>query len=156
SDGADATRYSDTNNGAAPPAPTNSDPIPSRNGEPRGELSLVLQKDDAWQDTHGGPADPQAGNIPGGARDVLRTANFDNGAAQGVVPVSGTWTVTGGRVQVTSTTSSSDAISLFNQADTVIPSYFEMQATINAVKPISGTKANAYLIFDYQKDTNFK
>src|SRR6266542_290503 len=31
-----------------------------------------------------------------------------------------------------------------------------MQATINAVKPIAGTKANAYLIFDYQSRTDFK
>ena len=45
---------------------------------------------------------------------------------------------------------------MFNEADTVIPSYFEMQATINAVKPTGGVKANAYLIFDYQSPTDFK
>lgn len=49
-----------------------------------------------------------------------------------------------------------DAVSLFNGADTVIPPYFEMQATINAVKPLAGYKANAYLIFDWQSDTDFK
>jgi Ca2+-binding RTX toxin-like protein len=89
SDGVDMTRYSDKNNGAAPPAPTNSDPIPSRNGEPHGELGLILQKDEAWHDTHGGPADPQAGNIPGGKRDVLRAASVDNGSTSGFAPVSG-------------------------------------------------------------------
>jgi hypothetical protein len=156
SDGADATRYSDTHNGAAPPAPTNSDPMPSRNGEPLGELGLVLQKDAAWPDTHGGPSDPQAGNIPGGQRDVLRSANFNDGTTQGFVPATGAWSVTNGRYQVSATSTSTDAVSLFNEADTVIPSYFEMQATINAVKPTGGVKANAYLIFDYQNDTNFK
>ncbi|MDB5978261.1 MAG: hypothetical protein JWR07_5021, partial [Nevskia sp.] len=156
SDGADATRYSDMNNGAAPPAPSNSDPMPSRNGEPFGELGLVLQKDAAWHDTHGGPSDPQAGNIAGGKRDVLRSASFDDGGAQGFVAVSGSWAVTNKRYQVSSTTSSNDAISLFNEADTVIPSYFEMQATINAVKPLAGVKANTYLIFDFQSATDFK
>ena len=156
SDGADATRYSDKNNGALPPAPTNSDPMPSRNGEPFGELGLVLQKDDAWHDTHGGPSDPQAGNIAGGKRDVLRTASFDNGTAQGFSPAVGNFTVANGRYQVDAASSTTDAISLFNEADTVIPSYFEMQATINAVKPIGGNKANAYLIFDYQSATDFK
>ncbi len=31
-----------------------------------------------------------------------------------------------------------------------------MQATINAVKPVGGAKANAYLIFDFQNATDFK
>jgi hypothetical protein len=35
---------------------------PARNGEPFGELGLVLQKDAAWQAQNGGPRDPQAGN----------------------------------------------------------------------------------------------
>jgi hypothetical protein len=69
---------------------------------------------------------------------------------QGFVPATGTWRVVNGRYQVAPPTGGGDAISLFNQADTVIPSYFEMQATINALKPVSGTKANAFLIFDYQ------
>lgn len=130
--------------------------MPSRNGEPFGELGLVLQKDDAWHDTHGGPSDPQAGNIAGGKRDVLRTASFDNGTAQGFSPAVGNFTVANGRYQVDAASSTTDAISRFNEADTVIPSYFEMQATINAVKPIGGNKANAYLIFDYQSATDFK
>ncbi len=71
SDGADPTRPYDTGN----------DPL--RNGEPEGELGLVLQKDFDWHEQTGAPADPQAGNIPGGKRDVLRTANFNDGKSQG-------------------------------------------------------------------------
>jgi Ca2+-binding RTX toxin-like protein len=146
-DGADPSRAADKASVAADP---------TRNGEPWGELGLVLQQDAAWGDQHGGPADPQAGNIPGGPRDVLRSASFDNNSAQGFVPASGTWSVVNGRYQVAPAATGGDALSLFNESDTVIPSYFEMQATINAVKPLSGVKANAFLIFDYQSATDFK
>jgi Ca2+-binding RTX toxin-like protein len=146
-DGADPTRAADKAAAGADPA---------RNGEPWGELGLVLQKDAAWGDQHGGPSDPQAGNLPGTPRDVLRSANFDTGSPQGFVPASGNWSVVNKRYQVTPPAGGGDAISLFNQAETVIPSYFEMQATINAVKPVAGTKANAFLIFDYQGPTDFK
>ncbi|MCL5096839.1 MAG: hypothetical protein M1608_04805, partial [Candidatus Omnitrophica bacterium] len=37
-----------------------------------------------------------------------------------------------------------------------VPNYFEMLATINAVKPTSGYNADAYLVFDYQTPTDFK
>ena len=47
---------------------------PARNGEPFGELGQIDQKDAAWGDQHGAPRDPQAGNTPGGKRDVLRTS----------------------------------------------------------------------------------
>jgi hypothetical protein len=46
---------------------------PTRNGEPFGELGIVLQQDAAWGDQKGGPRDPQAGNSKG-QRDVLRTS----------------------------------------------------------------------------------
>ena len=46
-----------------------------RNGEPFGELGEVRQHDKPyWQDETGGPRDPQAGNIPGGSRDVRVTS----------------------------------------------------------------------------------
>ena len=67
-DGADPTRSADTGAEAA------------RNGEPQGELGVVRQKDYAWQDQTGAPTDPQAGNIPGGKRDVLRSANMNDGS----------------------------------------------------------------------------
>lgn len=144
-DGADPTRASDTGSGA------------DRNGEPAGEMGLVLQKDFAWQDQTGAPADPQAGNIPGGHRDVLRSASFDGNNADAFVAASGTWSVTNNAYEVAPTTSSTnkDAISLFN-SDVTVPSYFEISATINAVKPVAGFKANAYLIFDYFSPTDFK
>ena len=143
-DGADPTRAGDV-----------AGADPARKGEPWGELGLVLQKDAAWKDQHGGPADPQAGNIGGTKRDVLRTANFADGTAQGFLADSGTWTVTNQRYQVAPSAATGDAVSVL-YVDSQIPSYFEMQATINGVKPTGGSKSNAYLIFDYQGKTNFK
>ena len=143
SDGVDMTRAADSHTD------------PARNGEPAGELGLVLPQDTAWSDQHGGPSDPQPGNS-NGARDVLRSANFNNGTAQGFSPQIGTFSVANNAYQVAPSTAQGDAISLFNQADTVIPVYFEMQATINAVKPTAGNVANAYLIFDWQSNSNFK
>ena len=154
SDGADPTRFVDAI-GGTPPAPTQNNPNPSRNGEPHGELGLVLQKDFAWQDQTGAPADPQAGNIPGGHRDVLRSAGFNDGEAQGFFVDSGTWAATAGKYQVEPTVAGGDAVSVF-YVDSYIPNYFEMLATLSAVKPTGGTKANAYLVFDYQSQTDFK
>ena len=63
---------------------------PARNGEPDGELGLVTQKDHGlWQEQTGGPTDPQAGNIPGGKRDMLRGADFNDGSLQGFAVDSG-------------------------------------------------------------------
>lgn len=128
-----------------------------RNGEPNAELGLVLQKDQAWQDQTGAPADPQAGNIPGGQRDVLRSADFTGNQAQGFVAESGAWTVTNGRYEVrpNTATGTTDAVSLF-YVDQSVPTYFEVAATINAVKPTAGFRANAYVVFDYVSATNFK
>ncbi|HEY5553156.1 MAG TPA: hypothetical protein VIK52_14780 [Opitutaceae bacterium] len=153
-DGADFTRYTDAVSTDVP-QPTNNNPNPSRNGEPHGELGLVLQKDFAWQDQTGAPADPQAGNIPGGHRDVLRSAGFNDGTSDGFFADSGTWAVKGGVLTVAPQTKGSAALSVF-YVDDFIPSYFEMMATINAVKPTGGYKANAYIIFDYQSETDFK
>ena len=116
-----------------------------------------MQKDFAWQDQTGGPADPQPGNIGGGPRDVLRSANFDvpANAADGFFVDSGNFTVANGRYQVQPTAQGGDAVSVF-YVDSQLPNYFEMQATINAAKPTGGSKANAYLIFDYQSKTDFK
>src|SRR5204863_7152524 len=57
--------------------------------------------------------------------------------------------------QVTPSFVGGDAASVF-YVDQLLPRYFELQATINAVKPTGGYKANAYLIFDYQSPTDFK
>jgi len=142
-DGADPTRFNDTG----------ADPL--RNGEPDAELGLVLQKDFAWQAQTGAPADPQAGNIPGGKRDVLRSANFNDGTAQGFTKESGTWTMKSGVYYVEPTVLGSDAVSLWNH-DQALPSYFEITATVNPVKPIAGYKANGYIVFDYYGPDDFK
>ncbi len=143
--GADQTRAADT--GSAE----------SRNGEPEGEIGLVNQQDFAWRDQTGAPDDPQPGNIPGGPRDVLRSADFNSGQAEGFAPDSGTWSIESGRLRVDPESQSSDAVSVFNLVEVdSLPSYFEIQATINAVKPTGGWKANAYVIFDYYSPTDFK
>jgi Ca2+-binding RTX toxin-like protein len=147
SDGADPTRAAKTANNSASAV--------ARNGEPSGELGLVKQSDFDWQSQTGAPNDPQPGNIPGGSRDVLRSATFNTGTSDGFAADSGTWTVTGGRLQVSPTVIGGDAVSVF-YVDSQMPRYFELQATINAVKPTGGFKANAYLIFDYQSPTDFK
>jgi hypothetical protein len=143
SDGVDMTRATDTGNEEI------------RNGEPDGELGLVKQKDAAWQDQTGAPADPQAGNIAGGRRDVLRSASFNTGTAEMFAVDSGIWTVAGGRYQVAPEYLGGDALAVFN-VDKYIPNYFEMTATIQAVKPVAGYNANAYLVFDYMSATDFK
>jgi Ca2+-binding RTX toxin-like protein len=146
SDGADPTRWNDTN---ADPA------LRYRNGEPEGELGVVRQKDFAWQTQTGAPADPQAGNIPGGFRDVLRTANFNDGKNGAVVADTGTWEVTGGTLQTAATSNKADAVAVYQVGD-ALPSYYEVLATIKVVKPTQGWDANSYVIFDYQSPTNFK
>jgi Ca2+-binding RTX toxin-like protein len=132
SDGIDRTRGGDVGN-------------VDRNGEPDGELGTVLQKDFDWQDQTGAPDDPQPGNLPGGARDGLRSADFNNGQASGFVPDSGNWEASGGRYEVSPSDIGGDAASVFF-VDHYLPSYFERRATINAGKPSGGLKSNAYLI----------
>jgi Ca2+-binding RTX toxin-like protein len=131
---------------------------PARVGEPFGELGLVLQKDFAWQAQTGAPADPQAGNIPGGKRDVLRTADFsglNTSEAQGFMIDSGKWSVSKGRFVVEPTKLGESALAVWHH-DAYQPNYFEVTATINVIKPTAGHKANGYLVFDYQDQDNFK
>src|SRR6185436_12839087 len=156
SDGADPTRGNATRIDPSTGLVVNdtgNDPL--RNGEPDGELGLVLQKDPDWQDQTGAPDDPQAGNIPGGPRDVLRGANFNNGNVDNFAVDSGTFTAVGGRLQVAPTAMGQDAAAVF-YVDAYMPNYFEVSATINAGKPTAGWKSNAYVIFDYQSPTDFK
>jgi Ca2+-binding RTX toxin-like protein len=143
SDGADPTRAADSGKEAI------------RNGEPEGEMGVVRQKDVAWQSQTGAPADPQAGNIPGGHRDVLRTANFNDGSMQAFAADSGSWTVASGTLQVAASSLHSDAVAVYQVGD-ALPSYYEVQATVQAIKPIAGWNANSYVIFDYQGPANFK
>jgi len=143
SDGADPTRAADT--GADP----------ARNGEPEGELGLVKQKDFDWHGQTGAPDDPQPGNIAGGQRDVLRSASFNTGQMEGFFTDSGVFTVENGSLSVSAESLGGDAVSVFH-VDEMLPQYFELQATINAVKPTAGWKSNAFVIFDYQNEYDFK
>ncbi|MEX2149864.1 MAG: LEPR-XLL domain-containing protein [Steroidobacteraceae bacterium] len=143
SDGADPTRAADTGASAA------------RNGEPEGELGVVIQQDFAWQDQTGAPADPQPGNVPGGPRDVLRSATFNNGNMEAFAVDSGAWTVEGGALQVSAASLGGDAAAVFQVGD-ALPAYFEVQATMTLIKPTAGWKANSFIIFDYQNKHDFK
>ena len=142
--GADPTRATDTGN----------DPV--RNGEPDGEMGLITQHDHGqWQTQTGGPTDPQAGNIPGGKRDTLRGADFNDSSLQAFAPDSGTWTVAGGRLSVTAASQGQDAVAVW-YADAYLPIYYEISASISTVKPTSGWKSNSFVIFDYWSPTDFK
>ena len=126
SDGADPTRAVDTG----------ADPV--RNGEPEGELGVVRQQDFAWQAQTGAPDDLQAGNIPGGPRDVLRSANFNNaGQASGFFVDSGLWNISGGKLQVSSSSQHGDAVSVYHIEDR-IPNYFELRSSVEIIKPTAG------------------
>jgi hypothetical protein len=144
SDGADPTRSADTSADAA------------RNGEPEGELGVVRQQDFAWQSQTGAPDDPQAGNIPGGPRDVLRSANFNNPSqASGFFADSGVWEISGGQLKVGAESLGGDAVSVYHVED-AIPGYFEIQASVAFDKGTGGWDGNAFLIFDYQSPDDFK
>jgi len=144
SDGADPTRATDTGND------------PDRHGEPDGELGLVMQRDHGlWQDQTGGPTDPQPGNIPGGGRDVLRSADFNDGAMNSFAPDSGVWEVSQGSLNVAAESIGGDAAAVF-YVDDYLPQYYEISARIQTQKPTAGWKANAYVFFDYYSPTDFK
>ena len=146
--GADPTRDEDQN--------ANDPDLEERNGEPYGELGLVTQKDHGlWQDQTGGPSDPQPGNIPGGARDVLESADFNDGMMATFVRDTGSWEVNAGSLAVSAESLGQDAASVWYH-DEYLPVYFEIEAQISIVKPTGGWKANSYVIFDYFGPTDFK
>src|SRR5262249_35208537 len=149
SDGADNT-WSDTHSG---------DQV--RNGEPLGELGLITHVDNYptanWHDQTGAPNQPQAGNLPGGKRDVLRSASYGPGDKLGaLVPVNGNFVVakTGG-VQASPTAAGQSSFAIFND-NAYLPNYFEITAQASVGKPTGGSQSNAFIIFDYVSATNFK
>jgi Ca2+-binding RTX toxin-like protein len=142
--GADFTRWEDNAT------------LKARWGEPYGEIGLITQKDGTlWRDQTGSPTDPQPGNIPGGTRDVLRSADFNNGTLSGMAVDSGSFTVSGGLMNVAATALGGDSASIF-YVDQYIPTYYEIGATIMTQAPTGGWKANAFVIFDYFSPTDFK
>ena len=127
-----------------------------RNGEPFGEIGLVIQQDDAWHDQTGGPRDPQPGNIPGGHRDVLRSADFNSTTTlDGFFVDSGAWAIESGALSVAAASLGQDAAAVF-YVDSYLPIYYEIVASITTQKPTGGWKANAFIIFDYFSPTDFK
>ena len=103
SQGADPTRGSDT--GSRPGAATASRTASSASITPEGPRLLA--------DQTGGPTDPQAGNIPGGRRDMLRGADFNDGTLQGFAVDSGIWAVQQGVLQVAAADARQDAAAVF-------------------------------------------
>jgi len=62
---------------------------PARNGEPFGELGLVIQRDkDAWHNQTGAPGDPQAGNKGGNKRDDPRPQEATTASEVAKLPTS--------------------------------------------------------------------
>jgi hypothetical protein len=144
SQGVDLTRWSDEGTEKV------------RNGEPYGELGLITQHDHGqWQTQTGGPTDPQAGNIPGGRRDTLRGADFNDGSTQGFATDSGVFTVQQGVLKVTAADSTGDAMAVW-YSDAYKSVYYELSAKISMDKPTAGWKANAYVVFDYFGPMDFK
>ncbi len=146
------------------------DPDPARNYEPFGELGMVLQSDYDWSDQTGAPSDPQPGNLQG-PREIMRRELFTddsgngngggNGGGQGnnnilaFAELSGSWATGSGAYSVTPDTQGAEAISLY-YLDADQPEYMEILASVNMDKDRGGWKSNAYIIFDYQDEQNFK
>src|SRR5258708_4110223 len=152
SDGVHAPRFSDLNGGAPPPPAKNNDPTPGRNGEPAGELGLVLQQDPAWHAQTGAPTDPQAGNTPGTQRDVLRSASYSPNSVTGMFAAAGAWSVSNSAYQ--NSTTGGDNVSLFDLNTWLPANFYEIQSVIKVQG--GGSQQNGFIIFDYQGPTNFK
>jgi hypothetical protein len=91
------------------------------------------------------PPEPVPGSLP-------LQESFDDGLADHFTVRSGSWSVGGGRYQVTP--SGGDGISTL-LLDGSPPTDLEFRATINADSG-SGYQSNAFVIFDYQGPTDFK
>jgi hypothetical protein len=124
---------------------------PTRNGEPAGEMGLVLQHDAAWHLGTGAPSDQPAGNIAGTKRVIMSASTFNGNQAPNMFVDSGTWTTAANYYQAAAATGG-DAVSLLG-LDEPLPSYFEMLSTFKMTS--GGTKQNAFFIFNYQGPTNF-
>ncbi len=131
-------------------------PDPLKNGEPYGELGLILQQDYDWFSQTGAPNDPQAGNLQG-KREIMRRELFTdtNTSNLAFAVADGTWTLAEGRYKAVPLALREDAVSLYH-LDQVQPNYMEVLATVSVDKDLAGKKSNAYVIFDYQDATNFK
>jgi Ca2+-binding RTX toxin-like protein len=143
-DGVDMTRAADTGGNSV------------RNGEPNGELGLVLEQDGVWADQTGAAGETCPCGTGGGILMVLAEADFDDGTAQNLVVESGTATVVNGGYQLASPSSQTDGLALLN-LDASVTKHLEVTTTLRAVKwSYWSMIANGYLLFDYQSATDFK
>ena len=122
--------------------------------------SGACRRTSTWQDQTGAPDRPAAGQHPGrtarrAARRRLQRRQRRHASAS--PPTAARWTVAAGPAsRCRPTTLGGDAASVF-YVDDYLPSYFEIQATINAAKPIAGWKSNAYMHLRLrQSPTDFK
>ena len=68
---------------------------------------------------------------------------------------SGSFSVSGGSLTVTAVDLGGDAAAVYD-VDGYLPVYYELAASIMVKKPTGGWKANAFMIFDYFGNTDFK
>src|SRR5262249_687943 len=108
-----------------------------------------------WQTQTGGPTDPQAGNLPGGKRDVLRSADFNDGSLQAFAVDNGSFTVANGQLQVAAASLGQTATTVY-YVDKYLPIFYEIEANVSMQKPTGGWLANTYVLFDYWSPTDFK
>jgi hypothetical protein len=124
---------------------------PTRNGEPAGELGLVVQHDAAWHQQTGAPSDQPPGNIGGVQRVILKSASL-TGQVTSFFPDSGTWSSSSSGY-TGSAAAGSDAVSLL-YLDQWQPNYLEFYGTVRLGG--ANNRKNGFLIFDYQSPTNFR
>ena len=122
-----------------------------------GELGLVRQQDCRLAGPDRCAGRSAAGQHPGGARDVLRSASFDDGSRRRASsPTAARWQVPGGALQVVGRIARrrcGQRVPRWRAA----AGYFEMMASVKIVtRRPAGWKANAYVIFDYQNELDFK
>ena len=148
SQGADPTR--DTDQNATDPelrAPQRRAVRRTRPRHPEGPRALAGP--DRW------PVRPAARQHPGRSRDVLRTADFNDGTMMTFAVDTGAWSVSGGVLDGRCASQGQDAAAVWYH-DQYLPTYFEVTARINLTKPTAGWKGNGYVIFDYFGPTDFK
>jgi hypothetical protein len=115
-----------------------------------GELGLATWKSKSqFDDVSIAPMTPPP---PPPAATLPVWEDFEDGAADYLVPRTGAWSTVQGRYQATP---DGDTISTLTTAEN-LPAELDIRAVINT-QPVTGTLySNAFLIFDYQSPTDFK
>jgi subtilisin family serine protease len=108
----------------------------------------------------GNPAPPPPPPAPG---TIPIVEDFEDGVAQFFDVQSGTWDVSSGRFHVTPTVDDDSLSAISTLLLASLPSNVQMVATVNAspepdgiLKLFFGYMSNAYTIFDYHSETDFK